>query len=311
MISDEKLLSVAIDYYINKKKQEEIAKSLSVSQVQVGKYLKEAQRRNIVSITVNLPLEKDVEDNYKHLFRDIFGLQNLVLVQGSDNSDKSHERVVGRASQYILETLPNTDTRIGFGWGRTIHDIAAKEVFHEKKTNWEYCPTCILEKKMDNEYFDSIQIARLFQQNWGGAIDEQLTERLQLLQKFKSEAMLAECKEHWMSLNYLVAGLGCSSSRYPTPRQSMFSKEVYKEINMKNLVGDILHVFFDLDGRIYETKSNEILIPLEGIKAIPHTIAVASGFPKIESIIGGLRTGLIDTLVTDVQTAKHVIEYLK
>jgi Transcriptional regulator, contains sigma factor-related N-terminal domain len=106
MITDEKLLSVAIEYYINKKTQEEIAKLLSVSHVQVGKYLKEAQRRNIVSITVNLPISKDKEKNLKDLFREIFGLKNLVLVQGSDNSDKSHIRVVEKAASYILENLP-------------------------------------------------------------------------------------------------------------------------------------------------------------------------------------------------------------
>lgn len=59
MISDERLFEVAVAYYIQKKTQVQIAKDLGVSHVQVGKYLKEALKRDIVSITVNLPVSKD------------------------------------------------------------------------------------------------------------------------------------------------------------------------------------------------------------------------------------------------------------
>ncbi|NBK24474.1 MAG: transcriptional regulator, partial [Spirochaetia bacterium] len=43
----------------------------------------------------------------------------------------------------------------------------------------------------------------------------------------------------------------------------------------------------------------------------PLRIAVASGFHKVESIVGALRANLVDTLITDMKTAKHVIDYLK
>jgi DNA-binding transcriptional regulator LsrR (DeoR family) len=311
MITDNKLLSVAIDYYINKKTQEEIARQLSVSQVQVGKYLKEALRRNIVSITVNLPINEDTERNLKGLFKEIFGCKNLVLVQGSENSDKSHERVVAKAADYILETYPNRGTRIGIGWGRTMHDLMNRKMPVEKKSNWEYCPLCILSKSADNAYFDSIALANSAARNWGGKVDGKLAERLVLYQKLKSKALADDCRASWEELDFMVCGLGCSSSRYPSPRQDMFSKQVFKEVNMKNLVGDILHLFYDIDGKLYEANGNDLIIPQREIRNIPQRIAIASGFPKVESIIGGLRTGLVGTLVTDVQTAQHVIDYLK
>jgi DNA-binding transcriptional regulator LsrR (DeoR family) len=311
MISDEKLLSVAIEYYIKRRTQKEIAKDMSVSHVQVGKYLKEAQRRNIVSITVNIPLSKDKEDDMKTLFREIFGLKNLVLVQGSDNSDKSHDRVVGKASSYILETYPNTYTRVGYGWGKTMYDIANCTSLVGNKTDWEFCPLCVIAKNTGNAYFDSISITRKLAVKCGAKVDEKLVERLILSQKISSEVFIEDCRKRWKDINVMICGLGCSSSRYPIPRQDMFSKQVFDEINMKNLVGDILHNFYDIDGRIYDGTEHDLIIPLEEIKSIPHVIAVASGFPKVESIIGGLRTGLVDTLITDVQTAQHVIDYFK
>jgi Transcriptional regulator, contains sigma factor-related N-terminal domain len=192
-----------------------------------------------------------------------------------------------------------------------MHDIAEKVNHEEKKTNWVYSPLCILSRATDNAYFDSIAMTRKLADNWGGKVDERLVERLELSQKVKTDELVAECHRSWDDLNYMICGLGCPSSRYPLPRQGMFPQKVFEEVNMKNLVGDILHSFYDLDGRLYESKGDDLIIPLEKIKSIPYTIAVASGFPKVESIIGALRTGLIDTLITDVQTAQHVIDYLK
>ena len=129
MIDDEKLLDIAIDYYIRKKTQAEIARVYNVSHVQIGNYLKEAQRKGIVTISVNLPVSKDETDNLNELFKTIFHIKNVVLVQGSDNSDKALERVAEKAASYMLETLPNNVSRIGIGWGKTMHDVTLVKNF--------------------------------------------------------------------------------------------------------------------------------------------------------------------------------------
>jgi len=311
MISDEKLLTVAIEYYLQKKTQTEIADELNVSHVQVGNYLKEAMRRNIVSIHVNLPVSESEEENLRQLFKDIFHLKNLVVVQGSENSDKSQVLVVQRAVEYILEKIPDNKLRIGVGWGKTIHDISVTRNPGQLKEKWEYCPVCMLEKREVNPYFDSVRLVRNLEKNWGGKVDAMLVDTMCLNQKLPNEEFQKRMSESWKTLNMLVCGLGCTWTRCPLPQKEMFSEKVCEEINMKSLVGDIIHNFYDIDGNMYTVKDNEDLIPIEDIRNIPRVIAVASGFPKVESIIGGLRTGLVDTLITDVQTARHVIEYLK
>lgn len=311
MISDEKLLDVAIEYYLKKRTQNEIAAEYGVSHVQIGKYLKEAEKRNIVTISVNLPISKNEEEDLKHLFKSIFHLKNLVLVQGSDNSDKSHVHVVKKATEYILETFTNNRTRVGFGWGKTMHDISEGKNRGERKTNWEYYPVCALGKKDDNPYYDSIHLVENLEHNWGGKVDTGFTDKIMLSQEMGDHSILDNKEEIWKSLNMLVCGLGCATSRYPLPKREMFSNAVFNEINQKTLVGDLLHNFYDIEGKMYSVTAQDILIPKAIIADIPWVIAVASGFPKVESIIGGLRTGLVDTLITDIQTAHHVIDYLK
>jgi DNA-binding transcriptional regulator LsrR (DeoR family) len=49
-------------------------------------------------------------------------------------------------------------------------------------------------------------------------------------------------------------------------------------------------------------------LTIEEMKQIPNTIAVAMGADKVKAILGGLRTGVIDVLCTDVLTAREVLK---
>jgi DNA-binding transcriptional regulator LsrR (DeoR family) len=48
-------------------------------------------------------------------------------------------------------------------------------------------------------------------------------------------------------------------------------------------------------------------LTIEEMKLIPNTIAVAMGAAKVRAILGGLRTGVVGILCTDLQTASEVL----
>jgi DNA-binding transcriptional regulator LsrR (DeoR family) len=74
-------------------------------------------------------------------------------------------------------------------------------------------------------------------------------------------------------------------------------------------VGDIGGQFITLSGKLHPTTYNQCMIglTLEEMKQIPNTIAVAMGANKVKAILGGLRTGVIDILCTDLDTAQEVL----
>ena len=49
-------------------------------------------------------------------------------------------------------------------------------------------------------------------------------------------------------------------------------------------------------------------IALDDLLGIPARLAVAGGAPKVEPILGALRGGLVNLLVTDSATATQVLE---
>jgi len=74
-------------------------------------------------------------------------------------------------------------------------------------------------------------------------------------------------------------------------------------------IGDYCGIFFDKYGNICNTLVNKrvIGIEFEKLRKIPNVIGVSSGPEKAQAILGALRTGGIDILITDESTALEVI----
>jgi DNA-binding transcriptional regulator LsrR (DeoR family) len=75
-------------------------------------------------------------------------------------------------------------------------------------------------------------------------------------------------------------------------------------------VGDISLHFYDSDGIEVESEFQKrvIGVSFEDMKKIPRMVGVAGGPEKYEAILGALQGGIINTLITDTQTAQRLIE---
>ncbi len=81
--------------------------------------------------------------------------------------------------------------------------------------------------------------------------------------------------------------------------------------NEKHLsaVGDIATHFFNQDGSFVELYENTLSASKDNLKNAKETVAVACGQDKTSAIAGALRTGLINTLITDEYTARRILSY--
>ena len=67
--------------------------------------------------------------------------------------------------------------------------------------------------------------------------------------------------------------------------------------------------FFDSEGRFVKTPLDDRVIgmTLEELAHVDRVIALAGGSSKTEAILGALRTGVIDILITDKFTAARLV----
>lgn len=80
-------------------------------------------------------------------------------------------------------------------------------------------------------------------------------------------------------------------------------------LRRKGAVGDVLSYTFDVDGRFIPTGAEDrlIAIPLDCLVTTPYRIGLAVGPQKTAAIVGALRAGLFNILVTDSLAARAVL----
>jgi DNA-binding transcriptional regulator LsrR (DeoR family) len=80
----------------------------------------------------------------------------------------------------------------------------------------------------------------------------------------------------------------------------------------KGAVGDVAGHLVRLDGSFVqdEWECRTISIPIETLRRVPRVVGIAAGTNKIETIVAGARTGLLNLLITDEPTAAAALELM-
>lgn len=93
-------------------------------------------------------------------------------------------------------------------------------------------------------------------------------------------------------------------------QDSYFKLEDFHALREKGAVGVVGFWFYNIDGEIVDREFNERVmgIPLEEYKKIDLRIGVAYGEQKVRPLIGAINGGFINMVVTDVLTARRLLE---
>jgi len=315
MIDDKLLFDVAVDYYINKRLQREIAEELGISRVQVSKYLKLAEERGIVKIEVISPeVSNEKHKKYEKILKKLFGLEKLILAPSYNKPERLLQSICKVANEYISTELPNAHLNIGIGWGSTMTKLTNSYNLSEKEL-WNIVPLSGGISQISDERFNINFIVQNFAKNLNSKFS--LIYLPFILEKnikgnITKSSEYKKIIELWNNLDIIIASVGYSISRSPLFRQNVIEGKYINELENLNVVGDVLTHYFDLNGQIHDLEffENIINISVEQYKKTKLKIIVAGGLHKVESIIGLLRGKLVNVLITDQHTIENVLNYL-
>ena len=87
---------------------------------------------------------------------------------------------------------------------------------------------------------------------------------------------------------------------------NIFSRAERAELQRLGAVGDICFRFYNLEGQPIKSSlmKRVIGIDLDKLRACNSVVGVAGGMEKMQAILGALRGGLIDVLITDQRTGE-------
>lgn len=314
-MSEEKralLAKVASLYYEKKLTQAEIAQRFNISRPQVSRLLAEGLEEGVVEIIIHhsaatcTPLEQELLDR--------FNLKQVKILSTAEHLGYAQlvERLGILAARHLEESL-HDGMIIGISWNTGVYQVVnALRAARQKKVTVVQLTGTV---GSINPVIDGPDLTRWLAQTLGGQY-KYLPAPLLVDSSATREALLqnASIRETMALLNSMdmaLIGIGSLSPPLSSLLLAGYITEAeLREIIRRGGVGDICSYHYDLRGNILPLELHQRLIGVspETLKKIPYVIGVGGGIDKASAVLGALRLGVIDCLVTDEMAARAVIK---
>jgi lsr operon transcriptional repressor len=303
------LVRAAWLYYKDRLTQAEIADRLFVSRPTVGRLLEAARDEGIVRFEISA--DHLAAFDLSERVRDRYGLRDAIVVPaatGPGLDSHTNDRVAAAAAEYVKRCL-KPGAVIGVGWGDTVTRVLLG---------------------LPREALEGVTIAtvaggiNVYTHQVSSLSTNGVTEHLSVIPAplIASTAPIANALRQEASVNLVLqlaktaiatlTGIGSANTASATAvRAGLFTADQVEEFRGLGGVGDMLGEWFDADGTPLTTSVSDrkIGMTLTELRAMPNVVGVAGGVEKTESIVGALRGGYLDVLVTDEHVAERLLEH--
>lgn len=304
---DELMVLAAWLYYEDGMTQEQVASRLDVSRVGVTRLLQRARQEGIVQIRITRPLPLQYE--LEHSLQRAFGLQRAIVVRSARTLEETLNKIGWAGAEYLQEVLfPNC--RLGIAWSQTVRSMAPFLSGMKRKVPCTVNELAGSYLGQVNPYSVSAEVAQALGVPLESLPAPVLVHSEQVYQTILSETATRRALENARKCDVAFVGLGDSGPGCTVVRAGFLSQQQMAELRSQGAVGDILMRYYDRDGRHVPTpvESRVISLSWEDLRNLPHIVAMAAGSTKVEALAAALRGKLFHTLITDSDTASHVLE---
>ena len=306
----ELLAQIASLYYEEERTQDAIANQLGLSRVKVYRLLKQARDEQVIQFTINWPLQRDAQREGQLSQR--FGLRHTLVLRLSEK-ERQHklQRLGTLGARFLEETLKDGMT-LAVCLGRSTY-----EVIHAIRPGFQAQVNVV--QAMGSMSFamqelDSAALARQLAQKLGGDViylaSPAVADSGEAAEILRRQPDVQRALQAARSAQVALVGIGNLD-----PAESGFVKggfvtaQEMKALAKQGAVGDMGGQIFSADGQLAACTLNQRVIglSLDELRQIGLTMVVAAGVEKVVAIVGALRSGAVDVLCTDDETASAVV----
>jgi deoxyribonucleoside regulator len=306
----ELLAEVATLYYEDGLTQEEIASRLSISRSHISRLLTEARAKGVVEIRINYPWQTSAALQTQLVER--FGLSAARILTNGRGDYQQMLRGLGALAARYLERMIVDRSVLAIGWGTAVYEVvnALRPV---KPSNVDVVQM-IGAVGSGNQLIDGPELARMLANRLGGRFHylhaPLIVGSAEMQRALVDEARIHETLEMARRATAAVVGIGSVMPNISSlVRAGYLTEQELAGIRESGAVGDICARQFSLRGEILDIELNQRVVGIDcaALRSIACVIGVAGGVLKAPAILGALRGGLVDVLVTDVQAAEEVL----
>ncbi len=305
------LADVAEMYYLEERGQAEIARRVGVTRSMISRMLKEARQKGIVEIRVRRSLQRD--HDLESSLVDRFALQaaSIVAFQGVPS-----ERIlsyIGKAAAHMLRRYLSAGTVLGVAWGTSVSaTVDALET--EQPMDIKIVQLVGALGARNAEYDGHALVLRLAEKLGGQGYflnGPFLCPNPETAESLRRTQSIRDTLELGKQAQLALVGIGSAAPPYSSYFLAGYvSNKEQTKLQRAGAVGDVCGLHFDRYGRDVgeDFRARSLTICKEDLFRVPVRIGVAGGPGKIQPILGALRGGYINILVTDAMTARQVFQ---
>lgn len=305
------LADVCEMYYLDGMSQAEIGRKIGLTSSMVSRLITEAHERKMVNIRIHRPLKSDFD--LENALIEKFGLQSarVVTIRGYQFSLLKY---LGEAGAQIFRQYIQPDKVIGVAWGTTLSAVV--DAFDANET----VPSKLVELtgalgSRSSEYEGHGIITRLASKL--GAEAHLLNAPFLCSSEATAQALyedqiISQPLKLASQASLALMGIGSLHPEMATfLKFGYLSKSLLKTLQADGAVGNVCGLYFDIDGNpaCSDFCQKIITISRKKLLSIPDRIGVSGGPDKVEAILGAVRGGYVNILVTDNITAQSMLDH--
>lgn len=301
------MVQVAQMYYEYNQTQQEIAQKLGISRPTVSRLLNQSRDEGIVHITIHNPL--GYCSQLEEIFRKEFHLKEVMIVPHPGR--RPTEALTQVAVNYLHRILKDGDT-IGVAWGKTLHFIA-QSLKPKTLSNIR-----VVQMKggmgLTGSNIHASQIVESFSSAFRGKAFylpvPAIVDTANVKRAFMSDSSLRRTMQVAEEVNVGVFSIGALHAAAAQIEAGYMTVDEIISLQTRGAVGDICSRFYTIEGSLADPSLDERTIGLDlaHLVDMEYAIAIAGGKEKAAGILGALRGQFVNVLITDEDSANHVLE---
>lgn len=304
------MVQAARQYHEQKLTQPEIAQQLGVSQSRVSRWLKEAEAQGIVRTVVVAP--EGVYPDLEELIRDRFGLRH-VIVADVRGDERMILPALGSAAAMYLESTLADGARIGISSYSASLMAAVQAMSPLKKRRASKVVQVMGGLGLPGAQIIATQTADRLARLTGAAPvflpTPGIVSNPATREALMKDDVVGNVAAEWPYLTDLILGIG---SLAPSPllqsSGNAISEAEIDQLRALGAVGDVAMHFLDIEGAPVRSDLEQRVVGIGAtdLARVPRRIAIAGGARKLQAILAALRSGHVNVLITDADTAESL-----
>jgi len=305
------LAEVAELYYVVGKDQTEIARVIGVTRSMISRMLKEARESGIVEIRIHRDSRSD--PTLEKQLVEVFGLKKAVVTQDQAFSNHNLQEHLGMAGARALKEFLEPNMIIGLAWGTAISAVV--DAFEIPRQIPAKVVQLVGALSATYTEFDGHSLTMRLAQKLGGTAYYmsapcycQSSETVQTIMETPALQETVDLSRH---VKVALLGIGSTERWYSSfLRSGYIPYEALERLHECGAVGNVAGTHFNILGKVVcrDFSDHLVVIHEKDLLNIPVRIGVAGGLGKANPVLGALRGGIVNVLVTDASTASQVLE---